>query len=112
MNTVDSIQNLEWNLEWISPIFGLYSERIVRIVNFQVQVPKNLPLELTPLNGFLNGFGKKRGNGRGTPEKYALDFQQFKMKKPNLSIGLFAEEERKTRLELATPTLARLCSTN
>ena len=86
--------------------------RIVKIVNFQVWFRKILPLELTPLNGFLNGFGEKMKSGRGTPEKYALDFQQFKMKKPNLSIGLFAEKERKTRLELATPTLARLCSTN
>ena len=75
--------------------------RITKIVNFQVLVPRILPLELTPLNGFLNGFGKKSGSGRGKPEKYALDFQRFKMKKPNLSIGLFAEEERKTRLELA-----------
>ena len=86
--------------------------KIVKIVNFKVQVTRILPLELTPLNGFLNGFGKNLKSGRRTPEKYALDFQQFKMKKPNLSIGLFAEKERKTRLELATPTLARLCSTN
>jgi len=63
------------------------------------------------LNGFLNGFGKKLRRGRGTPEKYALDFQQFKMKKPNLSIGLFAEEERKTRLELAILTPAFKAST-
>ena len=65
-----------------------------------------------PLNGFLNDFGKNLRSGRGTSENYALDFQQLKIKKPNLSIGLFAEKERKTRLELATPTLARSCSTN
>ncbi len=86
--------------------------KIVKIVNFKVQVTRILPLELTPLNGFLNGFGKNLRYRRGTPKNYALDFQQSKTKKPNLSIGLFAEEERKTRLELATPTLARLCSTN
>jgi len=80
--------------------------KIVKIVNFKVQVTRILPLELTPLNGFLNGFGKNLRYRRGTPKNYALDFQQSKTKKPNLSIGLFAEEERKTRLELAILTPA------
>ena len=35
--------------------------------------------------------------------------QDTKRKKPQISLRLL---ERKTRLELATPTLARLCSTN
>lgn len=49
--------------------------KIVKIVNLKVQVTRILPLELTPLNGFLNGFGENSRSGRGTPEKYALDFQ-------------------------------------
>lgn len=79
--------------------FGQESRKFWRICEFRGKIPKNLPLELTPLNGFLNGFGENSRSGRGTPENYALDFQQFKIKKPNLSIGLFAEVERKTKIE-------------
>ena len=40
--------------------------------------------------------------------------ETYSTKKVNLSFDWFTFiiEERKTRLELATPTLARLCSTN
>ena len=68
-----------------------------------------LPLELTSWMDSWMVLGKNGKSGGERPKNSLLIFSKLQQKSPINWLSFF---ERKTRLELATPTLARSCSTN
>ena len=81
------------------------AHRVLQTIRFHIEpvLPLVLPSNLDSNNG---SFTRHRYNDRGTERNWLIN------KKERLPFQITFLFERKTRLELATPTLARSCSTN